>query len=210
MPRRFFCNGRVENVMTYLAQLGVSFAKRKALDFGCGVGRVTQPLARYFDQVWGIDIAPSMIELARIYNQYGERCQYLVNEAPDLRLVGDHQFDFVYSNITLQHMEPDYAKSYIREFVRVLAPGGVVLFQIPSHLVRRTLRRMIRDVLPAELVDLYRALRHRGRPRMGMYGVKKDEMLTLLQHAGASILDVQPDHSAGPEWSSFRYLAVKH
>jgi hypothetical protein len=33
-------------------------------------------------------------------------------------------------------MQPEYASNYIREFVRVLAPGGLIVFQIPSEIVR--------------------------------------------------------------------------
>ena len=36
------------------------------------------------------------------------------------------------SFIVLQHMEPRYAKAYVAEFLRVLRPGGVALFQLPS------------------------------------------------------------------------------
>ncbi|MFQ5410734.1 MAG: class I SAM-dependent methyltransferase [Phycisphaerae bacterium] len=44
----------------------------------------------------------------------------------------DGAYDFVFSHIALQHMEPNYAAAYIREFARLLAPGGLTLFQIPD------------------------------------------------------------------------------
>ncbi len=30
-------------------------------------------------------------------------------------------------------MKPEYAKSYIKEFLRVLMPEGVLIFQLPSR-----------------------------------------------------------------------------
>jgi 2-polyprenyl-3-methyl-5-hydroxy-6-metoxy-1,4-benzoquinol methylase len=42
---------------------GDDFAPRRVLDFGCGVGRVTLPLARRVDAVVAIDIADSMLSL---------------------------------------------------------------------------------------------------------------------------------------------------
>jgi SAM-dependent methyltransferase len=33
----------------------------------------------------------------------------------------------------LQHIRPDLAKRYVAEFIRVLKPGGLLLFQQPSH-----------------------------------------------------------------------------
>ena len=44
---------------------GDDFAPRRVLDFGCGVGRVTLPLARRVDAVVAIDIADSMLSVAR-------------------------------------------------------------------------------------------------------------------------------------------------
>jgi len=75
-----------------------------------------------------------MIDLATKYNRFPETCRYSVNVASDLGLFQDSQFDFIYSNCVLQHMEPSLALSYIREFVRVLKPGRSLVFQIPDLL----------------------------------------------------------------------------
>ena len=63
----FFSTGRdeIDSVMAYLKSLHLEIARRRALDFGCGVGRLTQALARHFDSVVGVDIAPSMLRLAK-------------------------------------------------------------------------------------------------------------------------------------------------
>jgi SAM-dependent methyltransferase len=74
-----------------------------------------------------------MIDGARRLNQHGDRVHYHVNHDPNLSLFEDSSFDFVYSALVLQHMEPRYATSYVEEFARVLAPGGVAMFQLPSE-----------------------------------------------------------------------------
>ena len=133
--REFFQTGEleIECLMDYVGTLPVRLDRRAALDFGCGVGRLAQALCRYFREVDGVDIAESMVALARTYNEWGDRCRYHVNEAADLRLFAADRFDLVYSNIVLQHVEPRYSREYIREFVRVLAPGGLAIFQAPSE-----------------------------------------------------------------------------
>src|SRR5213075_3164955 len=130
----FFRTGVVEidDVMAYVDRLGLKFARRAALDFGCGVGRLTQALCGHFDAAVGVDIAPSMIDKARAYNRHGERCRYSLNVSDDLSQFDDGQFDFIYSNIVLQHMLPRYSKKYVREFLRLLAPGGVAVLQLPT------------------------------------------------------------------------------
>ena len=67
----FFLTGEqeIEEVMDFVGSLSVTFEHGRALDFGCGVGRLTQALAARFDEVWGVDIAPSMIEMAGRYNR---------------------------------------------------------------------------------------------------------------------------------------------
>jgi len=130
----FFASGRDEilDVLRQAQDLGFAVRRQSALDFGCGVGRLTQALCEWFERCCGVDIAPSMIELAREYNRRGPQCEYFLNPRDDLRIFPDDSFDLVYSNRVLQHMRPQYSKSYIREFVRVVRPGGLVVFQIPD------------------------------------------------------------------------------
>jgi ubiquinone/menaquinone biosynthesis C-methylase UbiE len=132
----FFQTGEREitEVLRHVRSLSISLRTGKALDFGCGVGRLSQALCGHFEQCCGVDIAPSMITLANRYNRHGSRCSYVVNDAADLRIFADNHFNFIYSNMVLQHMQPSYSRKYLEEFVRVLAPGGAIVFQIPSAL----------------------------------------------------------------------------
>ncbi len=36
-----------------------------ALDVGCGTGQSTRPLAKYFDQVLGLDVSESQLDVAK-------------------------------------------------------------------------------------------------------------------------------------------------
>ena len=149
--RDFFQTGKKEisGVMAYLKSIDRFPVCAKALDFGCGVGRLTQALADYFDEVCGVDIAPTMVTLARQYSQKESRCKFFLNESSDLRLFDNNTFDFIYSNIVLQHIELRYVKLYIEEFVRVLKPSGVLVFQIPCRLVPlRSFRGIVQFILP--------------------------------------------------------------
>lgn len=122
----------VDNILRQTADLGIAIPRRSALDFGCGVGRLTQALCRHFDHCDGVDVATSMIATAGQINAYPDRCAYHLNRTPDLRLFSDESFSFIYSALVLQHMHPDLACQYIRELIRVLAHDGVLVFQIPS------------------------------------------------------------------------------
>jgi 2-polyprenyl-3-methyl-5-hydroxy-6-metoxy-1,4-benzoquinol methylase len=111
-PAEFFETGELEiaGVMDRVEALDIDLAGGSALDFGCGVGRLTQPLCNRFGEVHGVDIAPSMIALANDFNRHAARCFYHLNESGDLRIFDDGEFDFIYSSITLR-TRPDISAS---------------------------------------------------------------------------------------------------
>jgi SAM-dependent methyltransferase len=137
----FFESGRteVDRVMTKIRAALAPDSRLdrggKALDFGCGVGRATQALCQHFDECHGVDIARSMIEKARGYNSFPDRCHYRVIDREDLADFASSSFDFVYTAHVLQHMEPRYAHGYLAEFLRILKPGGVAMFELTTDRV---------------------------------------------------------------------------
>jgi SAM-dependent methyltransferase len=99
-----------------------------ALDFGCGVGRLTQALARDFSSCVGVDISQQMIQKAESLNGY-PNCRYMTNSRERLPFA-DSSFSFIYSNIVLQHLPRRFSTAYLKEFVRLLEPGGVLVFGV--------------------------------------------------------------------------------
>jgi 2-polyprenyl-3-methyl-5-hydroxy-6-metoxy-1,4-benzoquinol methylase len=133
----FFQTGERE-ISTLVYQLerlvGASqLQKRRALDFGCGVGRLTQALARHYSTVVGVDIASRMIEHARRLNRHGERVTYVHTTSADLSELAETDFDLIYSDLVLQHIPPIDAVAYLDECVNRLARQGLLVFQLPSH-----------------------------------------------------------------------------
>ncbi|SDS24573.1 class I SAM-dependent methyltransferase [Opitutus sp. GAS368] len=183
-----------------------------ALDFGCGVGRLSQALARHFTRITGIDISAEMLALARQYNRHGERVDYVLNTRDDLSQLADGTFDFVYSIITLQHMEPVYARRYIAEFVRVAAPGGVILFQVPAVSERSVPQPRPFTLWPDTLLKrLVRDLRNKfgADPVMEMHALPRAEVEAILTGAGATLIKSYRYDAAGDRLHSWGYLACK-
>jgi SAM-dependent methyltransferase len=208
----FFAAGRADanRFVAGARALAPALPLTAALDFGCGVGRVTRGLAQHFERVVGVDVAPTMIERARTLNR-DARCSFIVNRAVHLTSFREREFTAVYSRLVLQHIRPALVRKYIPELVRVLAPGGVLMFQLPE-IIRAgdraagveppargaTLKRRI----PWPVVVAWREMKYRSfgglhTPQMQMYGMPPEEVLSLLQDAGARLLDVRADSSHG-------------
>ena len=216
----FFASGEqeIEEVLNHIQGLGLPTPQNRALDFGCGVGRLTQALAGRFEVVCGVDIAPSMIEQAEKLNRFSDNCTYHLNQTTDLRLFEKDSFDFVYTNITLQHMRPKFIIKYLSEFLRILQPGGILAFQLPSERMRgaSTVKRMARALVPEWLIDkafhwkirwkAYQA----GQPVMEMYGIRREEVIKFLQTQCVAILDVERLPPEASVWQSYRYFVRKH
>ena len=147
----FLDTGETEmaTVMEYLGEVGcVPDIEGTALDFGCGVGRLTQAMARRFAACVGVDISEEMIRKAEALNRYSH-CSYVVSAAERLPFA-DESFSFVYSNIVLQHLPRRLAMGYLREFVRMLEPGGLLVFGVQDSFVTRDASSRVtrtRDVL---------------------------------------------------------------
>lgn len=123
----------VRELETELQRLpaGVSAAQRRALEIGCGPGRLLRPMSRHFGEIHGIDVSDEMVARAR------EKLRGIPHAYPhhasgsDLALFPDNHFDFVYSYAVFQHIPSrDVVLGYLRETARVLKPGGVARLHI--------------------------------------------------------------------------------
>lgn len=179
----------------------------RVVDFGCGIGRLTQALADHAGKVTGVDIAPTMIELARAKNRK-TNCEFVCNERSDLSVFGEDSIDFVYTSITLQHIPPKFARVYLTEFFRILKPGGAVCFQLPTeartdrtalHRIHRLWLQRARSVAGS----------WQGNPVMEMHGHPEPEVRKLCLEHGMSIVALRTNGAGGPDWSGLEYLAVK-
>lgn len=134
-PEEFFATGvaEIDALLQEAQALGLPRRRRRALDFGCGVGRLTQALAHHVDEVLGLDVAPSMVDRARQFNRHGDRVRYEVQAAPPLDALPSRTFDVVYTGRVLQHIAPEYSRQYISELARLVAPGGFLSFDVPGR-----------------------------------------------------------------------------
>lgn len=204
----FFATGRkeVEIVLHYLGQMGVCVDRTSpVLDFGCGVGRLTRALAEYFPECCGVDISPTMITLAHQLNGAFPQCRFLLNDDVRMKSFPDNSFGFIYTSIVLQHIAEPYGRSYIAELVRVLKPGGALVFQVPEELRANAITKMrVKLALRARLQSMFRASKADG---MEMHCIKESTIRKLIDQNGAHVIDVRLTNSCDPSFSgNLQYL----
>lgn len=203
-PEAFFKTGVefIDGVRARLAQVGLSAKGKHAVDFGCGVGRLTQALAPYYETVTGVDISAPMIEKANEFNHLGDRVRFVVNAKPDLGIFQDGSLDYVQTFIVLQHMHPRHQAGYMREFARILRPGGTLVFQIPSADIRPYAPDRNDSFLdPDAAIESHVGMR--------MFATPAPLVFTILDDAGIDVVGIDRDDLCGPEFQSYTYYCTR-
>jgi 2-polyprenyl-3-methyl-5-hydroxy-6-metoxy-1,4-benzoquinol methylase len=157
---------------------------RQALDFGCGVGRLTLALAPHVDAILGIDISPPHLVWARdraaktgIVNARFESIARVEDLA---RRPGQ---DLILSLIVLQHNPPPVMAALLRALLDLLNPGGLALFQLPTYL----------DGVSFS-IDAYFG---NWQPPMEMNALPQNVVFDVIHQAGCVPLEVREDGRIG-------------
>lgn len=192
----FYAGGRrkVGKLMERLDALGVPARSARALDFGCGAGRLTLPLADHFDAVVGIDIAPSMLALARMRAARRPGIEFKLDETGDQSLLAGESFDLVYSGLVLQHQASVAAAlACLERLCAAVGPGGALVVQIPVWLPARgslRLRQRLYTALRRVGVPAPLLYRRAGLHPMTMICVPRERVEVCVRSAGLAIVRI--------------------
>ncbi|MEO8314651.1 MAG: bifunctional 2-polyprenyl-6-hydroxyphenol methylase/3-demethylubiquinol 3-O-methyltransferase UbiG [Pseudomonadota bacterium] len=117
----------------------------RILDVGCGGGLLAEALARKGAKVIGIDLAPAMIETARLHAaESGLDIQYRLQDAGVLADSPEPRFDVVCCMEMLEHVADPGA--FIAVLARLVRPGGAVFIST----LNRNLKSFLLAIVGAE------------------------------------------------------------
>lgn len=206
----FFGTGEPEiaALLEVTGTLGYPRQHHLALDFGCGVGRLSRALASHFDECYGVDISDHMIQQARALNPL-PNCVFMVNDSADLAQFQDDFFDLIYCNIVLQHLPaPVVIERYIGEFLRVLNPDGMLVFQLPYLIPWRNrlqFRRRAYAVLRGLGCRERFLMQQVGLNPIRMTALSEQTVRRLIERGGGVIAHVEPDSPPESSIQGLRY-----
>jgi SAM-dependent methyltransferase len=101
------------------------FQPQKALDFGCGVGRLVVPLASRCKEVVGIDISAKMLAEAESNCRNRNLNNTKFYQTDDFFRNNSEKFDFIHSFIVFQHINPILGEKIIGDLIDRLEVGGI-------------------------------------------------------------------------------------
>lgn len=162
--------------------------RRSALEIGCGVGRLTLPMAARFEHVFALDVSPTMLR------RLGEYCEAgaVTNVTPVLSTEwkpAETRADLVYSRLVLQHLEStDEIGRYVTGAAASLEEGGLAYLQFDTR--PHTLAYRVKTVAPDRVLPSHwrRGIRRiRRRPA---------DLHALFDRAGLTVVDEVRPNSA--------------
>src|SRR4051812_15667156 len=103
----------------------------KALEIGCGPGRLMRPMSWNFGEIHGVDVSDEMIRLAQEKLDKVPNAFPIHNDGTGLGCYKEDFFDFVYSYAVFQHIPSrEVVFNYLTEARRVLKQDGILRCQI--------------------------------------------------------------------------------
>jgi 2-polyprenyl-6-hydroxyphenyl methylase/3-demethylubiquinone-9 3-methyltransferase len=157
----------------------------RLLDVGCGGGLLTEALARRGAQVTGIDMAPAMIETARLHAaESGLAIDYRVQDAIDLAAQQPQGFDVVCCMELLEHVADP--RAFVALLARLVKPDGVIFLST----LNRNVKSFLMAIVGAEYVL---RLLPRGTHDYERF-IQPSELATWARAAGLSLQHLEGLH----------------
>ncbi len=176
----------------------------RALDFGCGPGRLTGALTTVATQVVGFDPSGVMLELAKANHRESPFVTFAARSA-DLATAS---VDLAYSTFVLQHLPYDARRAALAEIARILRPGGLLIFQFPRR-PRITPYGLPWHLLPNRLLMWIQEAVYRLPAAMPMYWRAFRLLPTELGERDLRLIDRVQGLTYSPNWIDSWHFAVR-
>jgi SAM-dependent methyltransferase len=198
VPTEAFYSTGEADVAALLQAIPAVLARRislhAVLDFGCGAGRLTLPLARRATRVVACDVAPTMLSHVR-RNAAAAGLQNISVMSPEELRGAAGSFDFVCSLLVLQYIPPATGYVVIRTLMDVLAPGGVAALDIPLA-PPLTAARYARAMRVRSQFGRGAASEHSSTVQRSLriYQYSQRQLVQAIESAGAHVVARLPAH----------------
>lgn len=158
----------------------------RALEIGCGIGRLLVPLSERVREAHGVDISDVMIEKSRVFCAARPNVTTRVTQGT-LAGFDDGSLDFVFSFIVFQHVpDRETIRVYLAESARVLAPGGFLRFQVDGRWNRKSLEPGTYDGVKLSSDDVHELIAPTGLEIVDEWGQETHYHWVTARKPGSS------------------------
>ena len=155
---------------------------KTAVEYGCGVGRVTVPLSKRVRAMHAYDISRPHLDYAKEHaNEESATINFHLVSDPLGKL---QPCDLFYSRIVFQHNPPPIIYKLIENAMEALNPGGVAIFQVPIYIKEYEFRL-------EEWMKKDHAL------DMQMHCIPQTAVFKMTEKAGCKLLEIREDNCCG-------------
>ena len=173
----------VQEIEAILKRHGVNLNEAKtAVEYGCGVGRVTSILAKLVSAMHAYDISRPHLDYAKEHaTEVGAEIEFHLVSDPLSKL---QPCDLFYSRIVFQHNPPPIIHQLIKNALESLNTGGIAIFQVPTYIKGYEFKLV-------EWMNKDHAL------DMQMHCIPQAAVFKLAGETGCEILEIREDNWCG-------------
>lgn len=200
LREEFFESGRshIDEMWPVFEELhGGDFRPARAVDYGCGVGRVLIPLAGRSETAVGIDISETMLAECRRNLETAGADNFELIEASEFLDSEPSEFDLVHSYIVIQHVNPEIGYGIVRRLVNALNPGGIGMIHVTLRSGSQGAQRL-REKFYRSFPSVYGAINKvlgRDRVVLPMYEYDRNKVLEIIRANGCEVArEIGTDH----------------
>lgn len=177
-----YINNVMENIRKYL---DVTYTPKKAIDFGCGVGRLVIPLAKVAEHVIGVDVSESMLKEAKKNCETRSIKNVSFIKSDDRLSALEGKYDFINSFIVFQHIPVKRGERIFENLIAHMEERGVCVVHFTYAKLDSTLKNLVYWVrthipLASNFINIIRG-RNWFAPQMQINPYNINRLLLLIQ-----------------------------
>jgi SAM-dependent methyltransferase len=182
----FYASGEESARDLYQRVAALLPGQQRAVEIGCGVGRLTFPHAGIFDHIHAVDVSPTMLQRLRDRDGgSGKVRTFLPEEGWDEAAAAD----YCYSIMVFQHIpEEAVIVDYLQRIATTLKPGGIAQLHFDTR--PATISYLLRNRLPDCLLPFSQ------RPGLRRIRRKRDRLLQIFRQSGLEVVQEIAPNSA--------------
>lgn len=194
----FWQSGAIEaeEIHSILKRFDFDFKNKVAIEYGCGVGRVSTPLSKLFKILYAYDISTYHLDIAKKHSLEQGAKNIIYCEVGNNKSIYKQRCHFFYSRIVFQHNPPPLIAMLVEGALASLHNNGIAIFQVPVYKVGYNFK-------------LNEWLNTKHSNEMQMHCLPQSVIFSIIKKQNCQLLELREDESCGEPFLSNLFVVKK-